>query len=77
MKIKVLRVCAKTVDNCAISFLNEEGESVGERDCYVPEYFPEDHCGDYLELDIDVETGVILNWKTPTQSQLKKSIQTT
>jgi hypothetical protein len=76
MPIKTLRVCAKTVDRCAITFLNEKGESVGERDCYVPNYFPEDHYGDYLELDIDVETGQILNWVKPTQKELKQSIQT-
>jgi hypothetical protein len=77
MAIKTLKVCAKTVDRCAIKFLDEKGEFVGERDCYVPNYFPEDHSGDYLELDIDVATGQILNWKKPTQRELKDSIQTT
>jgi len=75
MAIKTLKVCGKTVDNCHIQFLDENNESVGERDCYVPDYFPEDHYGDYLELDIDVATGQILNWKKPTQKQLKDSIQ--
>jgi hypothetical protein len=73
-KIKIARVCAKTVDTCAIKFLDEDGKYVGERCDYVPDYFPEEHYGDYLELDIDVETGVILNWKKPTQKELKDSI---
>lgn len=77
MAIKTLRICAKTSDNCHITFLNEKNESVGKRDCYVPSYFPEEHCGDYVELDIDVATGQILNWKKPTQAELKASIQTT
>lgn len=74
-KITVLRVCAKTVDRCAIDFLNESGDSVGTRDSYVPGYFPEEHYGDFLELDIDVKTGKILNWKAPTQKELKDSIE--
>jgi len=77
MTIKTLRICAKTSDNLGIVFLNEDGEGVGRRDDYVPDYFPEEHYGDYVEFDIDVATGQILNWKKPTQKELKDSIQTT
>jgi len=71
--IKVLRVCAKTSDACDIQFLDKDNKPTRERhDGYVPDYFPEEHYGDYLELDIDVKTGRILNWKTPTQKQLNK-----
>ena len=73
-KIKVLKLCVKTVDNCGIRFMGEKGEQVGWRNDYVPDYFPEEHYGDYVELDIDVATGVILNWKKPTQKELKDSI---
>jgi hypothetical protein len=73
-KIKVLKVCGKTVDACSIIFQNEEGVDVGSRNDYVPNYFPEEHWGDYLDLHIDVETGMILNWKKPTQKELKDSI---
>ena len=76
MAIKTIKLCAKTVDRCAIKYLDENGEFVGERDDYVPDYFPEEHYGDYVEFDIDVATGQILNWKKPTQKQLKDSIQT-
>jgi len=75
-KIKVLQVCGKTSDRCHITFKDENGNQVGERDCYVPDYFPEEHYGDYIELNIDIETGQILNWKKPTQKQLRDSIQT-
>ncbi len=74
-KIKTLRVCGKTVDQCHIQFLDKNNEIIGQRDSYVPKYFPETHFGDYLELDIDVETGQILNWYPPTQKELKDSIQ--
>jgi hypothetical protein len=39
---------------------------------YVPDFFPEEHWGDYVMLDIDIDTGKILNWKVPTQEQLDK-----
>lgn len=29
---------------------------------YVPDFFPGDHCGDYIEFKIDTATGQILNW---------------
>ena len=74
MAIKTIKLCGKTSDACGIVFLDEKGEYVGSRDNYVPDYFPEDHCGDYIEFDIDVATGQILNWKKPTQKQLKDSI---
>jgi len=73
-KIKTLMVCGKTSDQCGIQFIDDKGKQVGSRDSYVPKYFPEEHYGDYLELEIDVETGVILNWKTPTQKELINSM---
>jgi len=75
MAIKTIKLCGKTSDGCGITFLDENGNSVGERNDYVPNYFPEDHYGDYIEFDIDVATGQILNWKKPTQKELKDSIQ--
>jgi hypothetical protein len=75
MAIKTIRLCAKTVDACGINYLDENGNSVAEVNDYVPDYFPEEHFGDYIEFDIDVKTGQILNWKAPTQKQLNDSIR--
>jgi len=75
MAIKTIKLCGKTSDLCHITFLDEKNVKVGERDNYVPDYFPEEHYADYIEFDIDVKTGQILNWKAPTQKQLKDSIQ--
>jgi len=49
-----------------------------EYDGYVPDWFPtpaEKHYGDYVSLDIDLDTGRILNWKKPTQAQLKETFK--
>jgi hypothetical protein len=47
-------------------------------DGYVPEWLPSpntEHWGDYVMLDIDVETGQIVNWKKPTQEQLDETFK--
>ena len=56
--------------------LEEKGKVIGEYDGYVPDFFPGEHYGDYVMLDIDVETGKILNWKKPTVKQLKETFKT-
>lgn len=74
-KVKTVSICGKTSDLCSIQFMDEKGNKIGERDSYVPDWMPEEHYGDYIELDIDIETGQILNWKKPTQKQLKDSME--
>lgn len=44
----------------------------GTYDGYVPKFFPGTHFGDYVELEIDAETGQILNWRKPSAEDLKK-----
>jgi hypothetical protein len=43
----------------------------GEYDGYVPDFMPGEHYGDYVRLEIDLDTGKILNWKKPTTADLK------
>lgn len=61
----ILHMCAK----CSDLFSGEldTGESYQG---YVPAFFPEEHCGDYIQFTIDMSTGMILNWKKPTKDQL-------
>ena len=35
---------------------------------------PEQHWGDYVELDIDVDSGQIINWKVPTDKVLEQQL---
>lgn len=74
MTIKTVRISGKTSDLCSVSFCDEKGKEVGERHGYVPDWMPGQHYGDYIELDIDVDTGKILNWKKPSQTALVKSM---
>ena len=42
-----------------------------EYDGYVPDFFPGEHYGDYVELTIELATGRITNWKVPTVKDLQ------
>jgi len=72
----VLSICAKCSDKFAATLTDEKGVELKDHDGYVPSFFPEQHYGDYVELDIDVNTGQILNWKKPTKKQIAEFIKT-
>lgn len=62
--MKTLRICAKVSDTGWYGVEDENGNLVAETDGgdYVPNFIPGEHWGDYIELDIDIETGQVLNW---------------
>ena len=66
---------AKTETNATGSKLEH---SIGDYTGYVPSWFPNpnvEHYGDYVQLDIDVATGQIINWKRPTSKQLAETFK--
>lgn len=69
---KVISISAKCSDLFSASLLDENDGVLGEYTGYVPEFFPEEHYGDYVQLDIDLESGKILNWNKPTVDQLNE-----
>jgi hypothetical protein len=61
----ILKISAKCSDLCFTSYTDKKG-NVTESDSYVPEGIgisDEGDCGDYISIDIDMQTGQILNWK--------------
>ena len=74
MKNKTIQITAKCSDLFS-ALLMEDGKYVGEYSGYVPEFFPGEHYGDYVELKIDLATGKILDWKPPTLAQLKETFK--
>lgn len=50
--------------------LHKDIKQMGEYNGYVPDFFPGQHYGDYVQFDVDIDTGQILNWKKPTTKQL-------
>lgn len=67
----IIKMSAKCSDLFNASLIDNDKE-IGEYHGYVPKFFPEEHYGDYVRLDIDIETGKILNWKAPTQDELEE-----
>lgn len=73
VKVKSVFITAKVRDTASYDFKSEEGQTIIDKDdIYVPDFFPGNHYGDYLELDIDLSTGQILNWKAPTEHEIKE-----
>ena len=67
VEVKTISINAKCSDLCFSELKNEKGAVVAEHDGYVPALMPEEHYGDYVQLDIDLETGRILNWRKPDE----------
>jgi len=70
---RIFSICAKCSDGFTARLL-EDGKEVANHDGYVPDFMPNEHYGDYVELEIDIDTGMIVNWKKPTKAQLKKQL---
>jgi len=67
--VQVLRVTAKCSDMFSAQLI-ENGKVRGDYDGYVPSWMPGEHYGDYVELEIDLATGQILNWRKPLRDDL-------
>ncbi len=72
---KVIQMSAKCSDLFTASFIDTEDKVVGEYQGYVPDFFPEEHWGDYVQLDIDLATGQILNWKVPSLKAINDTLK--
>ena len=69
----VLKISAKCSSLCWTEFTDAKG-NVTESDGYVPEGIGlGDGTGDYIELDIDMKTGQILNWEPVSDSKVKRA----
>ncbi|PNG31512.1 hypothetical protein [Pseudomonas protegens] len=69
-----LRLHIKVCDSFAAGLQDAQGDEVGSYEGYVPDFFPGEHFGDYLILNIDIETGQIKNWRKPKASDIEKMI---
>lgn len=71
---KTLKLHMKVRDQFEADLVDQDGETLKEYEGYVPEFMPGEHYGDYLILDIDIDTGVIKNWKAPSAEQVQEFI---
>ena len=68
----VLKISGKCSDLCSTEYTDKNG-NVTTSDGYVPTGIGIDSYGDYIEIDIDMETGQILNWKPVSDEQVIKA----
>ena len=53
------------------------GPNGTEYNGYVPDWFPGEHYGDYVELEIETKTGRIINWpKKLNDNQILETFNT-
>lgn len=75
-KVTKIQLTAKCSDLCFVRLHGEDGEVIAEGDGYVPDFMPGEHYGDYVELDIDPDTGIITNWdKHYPQDMMIKDVE--
>jgi len=70
-KVDVLKISAKVSDSFFCIIYDKDYHSIGEYSGYVPSFFPGNHYGDYVMLDIELKTRKILNWKKVTPEDLE------
>jgi len=63
------------VSDCFDAILeDEDGNELKDYSDYVPNFMPGQHFGDYVILDIDIDTGQITNWEKPSKKQIEDFI---
>ena len=71
VEIRSISINAKCSDLCFSELKAENGAVVAEHNGYVPHFLP-GNGGDYVNLEIDLETGTILNWKKLTPLDIER-----
>lgn len=61
--VDVLKMSLKVSDSFFCVIYDKDGNKISDYNGYVPSFFPGNHYGDYVMLDIELSTGKILNWK--------------
>lgn len=76
VQAKTLKLHLKVCDNFTADLVDQDGETIfAQDDGYVPGFMPGQHYGDYVILDIDMDTGQITNWIKPKSSQIEEWIK--
>ena len=73
---KTLSIYCKVSDRFTYAIKDEQGEELfSQDDGYVPSFMPGEHYGDYVILEIDLDTGSITNWVRPSAEQIEEAIK--
>ncbi len=76
VQAKTLKLHLKVRDEFAAKLVDQDGDVLRDYEGYVPKFMPGEHYGDYLMLDIEIDTGKITNWVTPTAEDMQAFVST-
>lgn len=65
---KTMIISGKVSDLFFMTIKDENGQVIADYDGYVPSFVPNDG-SDYIMMEIDIETGLILGWRNPAESE--------
>lgn len=71
----ILKIKAKCSDSFSAIFLDKSGTQILEYDGHVPDFMPNKHYGDYVQLTIDIKTGMITDWPKDATTKVKQFIE--
>lgn len=72
VQAKTLKIHLKVRDEFCAELVDQDGERIYlQEDGYVPGFMPGEHFGDYVILDIDIDTGQVVNWKKPDAEDIE------
>jgi hypothetical protein len=74
VEAKELRLYCKVCDRFTAGLYDQDGQEIHAHDGYVPSLMPGEHYGDYIILNIDIDTGEITNWKQPSVEDVESFI---
>lgn len=74
VEAKILKLYLKVVDGFTASLEDRDGVVLKAYEGYVPGFMPGEHYGDYVILDIDIDTGLITNWVRPIEEDIEAFI---
>ncbi len=73
VEAKTLKVHRKVSDRFCDSIIDQDGKEIfDQEDGYVPDFMPGQHYGDYIILDIDLDSGQVVNWSAPSAYQIQE-----
>lgn len=75
VEAKTLKLYMKVRDEFEATLVDQDGDTLRQYEGYVPGFMPGQHYGDYLILDIDIDTGKIVNWQVPTVDEIEQFIK--
>lgn len=74
VNVKTVSLNLKVRDEFACTILDQDGAELKDYDGYVPFFMPGQHYGDYVMLEIDIDTGMITNWVAPNAEDMQNFI---